>query len=73
MREAAVVELLFEACLLLQPDSCRVVTLTFTDVPVIQCQMGIAAQSEVAKWLEAHPNHFARKRKCRLAGQFAKA
>ena len=67
------VELIFQACLLAAPDDCRVVSLTFTDVPLIQCVMGVGAQSEVAKWLEAHPGTFARKRKCRVAGQYAKA
>lgn len=67
------IELVFSACLLAQPDACKVVTLTFTDVPLIQCQMGVGAQAEVEKWLERHPGHFAKRRTCRLAGQYARA
>ena len=67
------IELVFEACLLMQPAQCHTVSLTFADVSLIQCTMGVGAQAEVSKWLAVHPGYSARRHRCRVAGQFAKA
>lgn len=48
------IELLFVACLARSPDDCQERSLLYTDLSPTSCMM--AAQPELAKWVEAHPN-----------------
>ncbi|MEO0387087.1 MAG: hypothetical protein AAF281_06090 [Pseudomonadota bacterium] len=57
------IELLFIACLSTATDQCRERSLLFTDITPMACMMG--AQPELAKWVNAHPNHEIRSWKCR--------
>lgn len=47
------IELIFIACLSASPDDCQERSLLYTDISPMVCLM--AAQPELAKWVEAHP------------------
>ncbi|HVT27650.1 MAG TPA: hypothetical protein VHE81_06490 [Lacipirellulaceae bacterium] len=63
------IELVMWACMGL---NCRDVSLTFADISLLQCQIGMAAQNEVAKWKSEHPNWRVEKYRCQIPGTFAK-
>ena len=51
---------------------CKEVELVFADLTLVQCQMGIGSQVEMAKWTAGHPNWIIAKWRCRPAGTVAK-
>ena len=63
------IEIAFIACLGTQ---CRDFSLTFADVSLLQCQIGIGAQMQLADWEKSHPNWQLKKHHCQIAGSFAK-
>lgn len=67
-------ELVMAVCIVGDPAHCKDVSLTFTDdeTTPIQCMMGTGAQSEIARWLEAHPKWEVKRWKCAPAGTLAK-
>ena len=58
------IELLFVACLATSPDDCQQQSLLYTDMSPMACMM--AAQPELAKWAEAHPNFRIKNWKCKM-------
>lgn len=66
------IELLFVACLSADPTSCRDRSLVFTDdISVLGCMMG--AQSQLAKWAEAHPRQRITRWRCKLSDRSERA
>lgn len=63
------IELAFVACLGTQ---CRDFSLTFADVSLMQCQIGIGAQMQIADWKKGHPGWYVKKHRCQIPGTFAK-
>jgi hypothetical protein len=63
------VELLFVACLVTDPDACRERSLLYTDITPITCLMG--AQPRLAEWVETHPNFAVKSWKCRAVPELA--
>lgn len=57
------IELLFVACMASSPDDCQQQSLLYTDMSPMACMM--AAQPELAKWIEAHPNFQIRNWRCK--------
>jgi hypothetical protein len=51
---------------------CKDVPLVYSDLSLMQWQIGIAAQIEIAKWHEGHPNWRVAKYRCQMPGTFAK-
>lgn len=61
-------ELLFIACLVGQPDSCEEKSLQFVDIPShMACMMG--AQPQLARWVQDHPEWRIAQWTCRIPGQ----
>lgn len=56
------IELLFVVCLASSPDDCQQQSLLYTDISPMACMT--AAQPELAKWIEAHPNFRIRNWRC---------
>ena len=65
-------ELLVSVCLMDNPERCKDVSLAYVEEQLtpMQCMMG--AQSEIAKWIEGHPNWQVKRWTCQRAGRFAK-
>ncbi len=65
-------ELLVSVCLMDNPERCKDVSLAYAEEQLtpMQCMMG--AQSEIAKWMEAHPNWQLKRWSCQRARRFAK-
>jgi hypothetical protein len=63
------IEIAFIACLGAQ---CRDFSLTFAEVSLLQCQIGIGAQMQIAEWKKGHPNWQVKKHHCQIPGTFAK-
>jgi hypothetical protein len=63
------IELVMWACMGLE---CRDVSLTFAEVSLMQCQIGMAAQMQIAKWTNEHPNWRVERYRCQVPGTFAK-
>jgi hypothetical protein len=64
-------ELVFSACLIADPQSCKDVHLTYEGQRVSLMECAMVGQSEMAKWIEAHPKYRVRKFRCdtpRIAG-----
>ena len=59
------IELLFVTCLSGDPQSCRDRSLLFSDLGMMACM--VHGQTEIAKWIEAHPREMVREWKCRSA------
>lgn len=66
------IELVIAVCSILHGASCKEVSLVFADVSLLQCQIGVGAQMEIAKWKSEHPEWSTHKYHCQQAGQFAK-
>lgn len=66
------IELVLSVCSIVNGASCRDVSLMYSDISLLQCQIGAVAQMEVAKWGGEHPNWRVSKYHCQIAGQFAK-
>jgi hypothetical protein len=45
---------------------CKDVSLGYSDLSLMQRQIGIAAQMEIAKWQEGHPNWPVAKFRCQI-------
>lgn len=58
------IELLFVACLSTASDECIEESLVYVEMSPMACMM--AAQPELAKWTEAHPNYRIAKWRCRM-------
>ncbi len=56
------IELLFVACLVSEPDHCEKKALQFSDISPRQCMMG--AQPQLAQWTNQHPKWRVAKWKC---------
>lgn len=63
------IELVFVACMGLK---CRDVSLTFAETSLVQCQIGIGAQMQIADWKKGHPNWRVGRYHCQIPGTFAK-
>lgn len=63
------IEIAFIACLGAQ---CRDFSLTFAEVSLMQCQIGIGAQMQMAEWTKSHPGWRVEKYHCQIPGTFAK-
>ena len=63
------IELVMWTCM---GPNCRDVSLVFSDISLMQCQIGMAAQGEVAKWKNEHPGWRVEKYHCQIPGTFAK-
>ncbi len=57
------IELVFVACLVTASDECQEQSLIYTDMSPMSCMM--AAQPELAKWIEAHPKFKIRDWRCK--------
>ena len=66
------IEIVVTICSILHGASCKEVSLVYSDLSLMQCQIGIAAQMEIAKWNEGHPNWRIEKYHCQNSGEFAK-
>lgn len=66
------IELIISACSIVSGAQCKDVSLVYSDMSLMQCQIGISSQLEIAKWQEGHPNWRVSKYKCQIAGSFAK-
>lgn len=63
------IELVFVACL---GTRCRDVSLTFAETSLVQCQIGIGAQMQIADWKKGHPNWRVERYHCQIHGSVAK-
>ena len=50
------IEILVSFCLVDNPDKCQQVALNFAANNITPQQCMVLGQSEMAKWMEAHPN-----------------
>jgi hypothetical protein len=66
------IELVLSVCSIVSGAHCRDVSIVFSDVSLMQCQVGMAAMGEVAKWANEHPNWRVHKYHCQVPGTFAK-
>jgi len=64
------VELVVTICLLDDAMKCREESLVFADVSQITCM--VAAQPQVASYMERRPRWYVKKWACQIAGQHAK-
>ena len=65
-------ELVVTFCLLKDASDCKERIMTYSEESVTLMQLMGGAQPEIAKWMEGHPGHFAKKWTVRRAGQYAK-
>lgn len=70
---APMIEILVFFCLVDNPDRCQQVPLNFAAQSVTPQQCMLLGQTEIAKWMDGHPNWRPRKWSCGPAGRFAKA
>jgi hypothetical protein len=56
------IELLFVACLVSEPDKCQNKALQFSDISPMQCMMG--AQPQLAQWTNQNPKWHVKNWKC---------
>lgn len=66
------VEIVLSVCSIVSGAHCKDVSLLYSDISLLQCQIGISAQIEIAKWNEGHPNWRVSKHHCQIPGTFAK-
>lgn len=64
------IELLFVTCLSTSPADCQEHSLLYTDMTPMSCMM--AAQPELAKWAESHPQWTISGWKCRYLNTTSK-
>lgn len=57
------IELAFVVCLNAEPDTCEHRAMQFNDISVISCTL--AAQPELARWVEEHPGWRIQRWTCR--------
>ncbi|SFU19652.1 hypothetical protein [Sedimentitalea nanhaiensis] len=57
------IELVFVACIVSAKQDCREHSLVYLDITPMVCLM--AAQPELAKWVQTHPAHRIKSWKCR--------
>lgn len=50
------IELILSTCLVADPVRCKDVTLSFAEAAVTPHACMLYGQSEIAKWMEGHPN-----------------
>lgn len=67
------VQIVITVCSILSTQQCKLVRLTYTDVPLVQCMMGYQAQAYIAEWSAANPNWSVRRWRCEVPGHVAKA
>lgn len=65
------IEVVLSVCQLFG-SQCHEVSLVYSDVSLMQCQIGMSAQGEIAKWKSEHPNFRVEKYHCQIPGTFAK-
>jgi hypothetical protein len=65
------IELVISACQLFGAQ-CHDVSLVFADVSLMQCQIGMGAQMQIAKWKNEHPQWRVERYHCQIPGTFAK-
>lgn len=61
------IELVFMACAVGEPNACREHAFQYVDITTMTCMMG--AQPELAKWTNQHPNWEIRNWKCQHVDQ----
>lgn len=66
------IEIVVAVCLIDVPNQCKDVRFTFMAESVTPHQCMQHGQTEIAKWMESHPNWTVRKWRCGPAGQVAK-
>lgn len=64
-------ELVISVCLLSEPTRCKDVHVTTMEDMIIPYHCAMQANVEVPKYIEAHPQYFARRWQCRPAKSFA--
>ena len=57
-------ELVFFACLIADPQTCKDVHLTYEGQRVSLMECAVVGQSEMAKWIEGHPKYRIGKFRC---------
>lgn len=66
-------ELVVTFCLIADHSVCKERPLTYLEKEVTPMQLMARAQPEIAAWIEAHPQYFAKRWTVRPAGLYAKA
>ena len=66
------IELILSTCSIVSGAACKDVSLIYSDISLMQCQIGIMAQNESARWANEHPNWRVEKYRCQVPGTFAK-
>jgi hypothetical protein len=66
------IEIALTACSIVSGAHCRDFSLTFAEVSLLQCQIGIGAQMQITEWGRSHPNWRVSKYRCQIPGTFAK-
>jgi hypothetical protein len=66
------IELVVTVCSILHGAHCREVSLTFAELSLMQCQIGVGAQMQIMEWGRAHPNWRVERYRCQIPGTFAK-
>lgn len=67
-------ELIFTACLVANPDQCRSVTVTLSEDSAnsVQCSMGLAGRDQLTEWISLHPDFRIARWSCAPTGTMAK-
>ena len=66
------IELVVTICSIVHGAHCREVSLTFSEISLMQCQIGVGSQIQIIEWAKAHPNWSVGKYRCQIPGTFAK-
>jgi hypothetical protein len=74
LENKVMIEIVVAVCLFDEPNKCKDVSLNISDEAIssVQCMMGMGAQAELEKWLQANPKWTIKKWTCSVAGQVAK-
>jgi hypothetical protein len=72
------VSIFFMACSILHSGTCVEREIQLSNDPIqgvtlLNCQIGLVSQIELAKWQQTHPNWIIGRHRCGPSGQYARA